>query len=150
MKLDHYCFQVSTPREDQKKRRKKGLHGKFEKFLYPKSSEDQKKRRKKGLHEKFEKFLYPKSSEDQKKRSSPKLEQFLSPKTSEDQKKVQKSTSAQMQTIVKLLGGYIPPSPRVLAPLLAIEPQSISICILLFVYTFLFFIFLRTEQHCEW
>ena len=60
MKLDHYCFQVSTSSEDQKK----GIHGKFEEFLSPKSSKDQ-----------------------QKKRSSPKIEEFLSPKASEDQKK---------------------------------------------------------------
>ena len=111
MKLDHYCFQVSTPREDQKKRRKKGLHGKFEKFLYPKSSEDQKKRRKKGLHEKFEKFLYPKSSEDQKKRSSPKLEQFLSPKTSEDQKspKINQRSDADHSQIIGRIYPPIPP-----------------------------------------
>ena len=37
MKLDHYCFHVSIPSEDQKK----GLHGKFEKFLSPKASKDQ-------------------------------------------------------------------------------------------------------------
>ena len=50
-------------------------------------------------------FHVSKSSEDQKKRSSPKLEEFLSPKSSEIQKKVQRSSSAQMQTIVKLLAG---------------------------------------------
>ena len=49
-------------------------------------------------------FHASKSSEDQKKKSSPKLEEFLSPKLSEDQKKVQRSSSSQMQTIVKLLG----------------------------------------------
>ena len=84
MKHDHYCFHVS------------------------KSSEDQKK----GLHGKFEEFLSPKLSEDQKKTFSPKIEEFLSPKASEDQTKVQRSSSAQMQTIVKLLEKYIPPGFR--------------------------------------
>ena len=87
MKHDHYCFHVS------------------------KSSEDQKK----GLQEKFKEFLSPKLSEDQKKTFSPKIEEFLSSKASEDQKKVQRSSSAQMHTIVKLLGGIYPP--RVSAPL---------------------------------
>ena len=39
MKLDHYFFPVSKPSEDQKK----GLQGKFEEFLSPKSSEVQNK-----------------------------------------------------------------------------------------------------------
>ena len=78
MKHDHYCFHVSKSSEDQKK----GLYGKFEEFLSPKLSEDQKK-----------------------KTFSPKIEEFLSPKASEDQTKVQRSSSAQMQTIVKLSGG---------------------------------------------
>ena len=82
MKHDHYCFHVSKSSEDQKK----GLHGKFEEFLSPKLSEDQKK-----------------------KTFSPKIEEFLSPKASKDQTKVQRSSNAQMQTIVKLLGEYIPP-----------------------------------------
>ena len=50
-------------------------------------------------------FHVSKSSEDQKNTFSPKIAEFLSPKASEDQKKVQRSSSAQMQTIVKLLGG---------------------------------------------
>ena len=74
MKLNHYRFHVSISSEDQKK----------------------------GLHGKFEEFLSPKSSKDQKKRSSPKIEEFLSPKASKDQK----STSAQMQIVGQLLGRY--------------------------------------------
>ena len=67
---------------------------------------------------------------------SPKLEEFLSPKSSEDQKKVQKSSSAQMQTIVKLLRGcsqiikgIYPPPPQVSAPLVTkcIERQGAPI-----------------------
>ena len=77
MKHDHYCFHVSKSSGDQKK----GLLGKFEEFLSPKLSEDQNKT-----------FLL-------------KIEEFLSPKASENQKKVQRSSSAQMQTIVKLLRG---------------------------------------------
>ena len=62
-------------------------------------------------------FHASKSSEDRKKKSSPKIEEFLSPKSSDGQKHVQRPSSAQMQTIVKLLGrmqsnyqvGYILP-----------------------------------------
>ena len=63
-------------------------------------------------------FHISKLSED-KKRSSSKIKEFLSPKSREDQTKVQTSSGAQMQIIVKLLGGmqsnyweeYIPLSP---------------------------------------
>ena len=94
MKLEHYFFCVSKLSEGQRKR----SSPKIEEFLFPKLSEDKKKKkRRKGLHRH--------------------LKRFLSTKSSEDQKKVQKSSSAQMQTIVKLLGGmksnywrrYIPP-----------------------------------------
>ena len=61
---------------------------------------------------------------NEKKRSSPKIEEFLSSKASEDQKNskiIQRSDAdhsqiigggVQMQTIVKLFGGYIPPGFR--------------------------------------
>ena len=85
MKLDHYCFHESKSSEDQKK----GLQGKFEEFLPPKLREDQKKKR---FHRK--------------------LKSFCPRKPVKTKKKVQRSSSAQMQTIVKLLGGYIPPGFR--------------------------------------
>ena len=94
------------------------------------------KERKKRSSLKIKAFLSPNLSEDQKKRSSPYIEAFLSPKSREDQKKVQTSSSAHMQTIVKLLegmqsnyfGGHIPPSPPVLAPL-AIALHTIALLI---------------------
>ena len=53
-------------------------------------------------------FQKSKSSEDQKrkKRSSPKMEEFVSPNSSEDQKLLRTSSSAQMQTRVKMNGSY--------------------------------------------
>ena len=62
-------------------------------------------RPKKRSSPKNEEFLYPNLSEDQKKRSSPKLKEFLSPKSRENKKNVQTLSSAQIQTLVKSLGG---------------------------------------------
>ena len=72
------------------KTKKKRTSAKIEECLSPRSSEDQKKQNNKGLHQKLETFC---------PRNQVKSGQ-----------KVQRSSSAQMQTIVKLLGGYIPPA----------------------------------------
>ena len=98
MKLDHDFFHVIKLSEDQKQK----SSPKNEEFLSPNFSKDQKKSSPRN-----EKFLSPNSSEDKKKalHREPRSEEFLFPILSEDQKNVQTSSSAQMQTLVKLLGG---------------------------------------------
>ena len=58
-----------------------------------------------GMYLDHDFFRISKLSEDQKEKSSPKIEEFFSPISSKDQKKVQRPSSAQIQTIIKLLGG---------------------------------------------
>ena len=50
-------------------------------------------------------FLSKQIKQRSKKRFSPKIEEFFSPNSSEDQNLLQTSSSAHMQTWVKLLGG---------------------------------------------
>ena len=96
MKLDHYFFHAGKSSENQKK----GLHRKLKSFN-PRNQ--------------------VKTNINKKKRSSLQIQEFLSSKSSEDQKNLQRLSSAQMQTRVKLLGegiqsnysgGYIPPFPQ--------------------------------------
>ena len=60
MNLDQDFFQVSKLSEDQKKRSSPEM----EYIFSPNSGEDQKKRKKKGLHQKWNSFFFPNSSTD--------------------------------------------------------------------------------------
>ena len=76
MKLDHDFFHLSKLSEDQEK----------------------------DFHRKVKSFCL-RVTVKTKKSSSPRNKKFLSPNLRDDQKNVQTSSSAQMQTLVKVLGG---------------------------------------------
>ena len=74
--------------------------------------------RKKRSSSKIEHFFFPNSGEDQKKRSSSKIEHFFPQIFALMHYPFKILGGMQMWTILKLLGGIYPPSPRVSAPLL--------------------------------
>ena len=102
MNLDQDFFQVSKLGEDQKKRSSPEM----EHLFSPNSGKDQKK--KEGLNQKWNTFSTNSSTD---LRLDAHQSQIIGGDADEDHTQIVGGDT------VKLLGGYIPPSPRVLAPL---------------------------------